>query len=113
MPGWTFLSNHGRALVCIARDPNTRLRDIAAALQITERRAYDIVNDLAEAGYVIKERDGRRNRYHVQEHLPLPEDPQQERAIGEVLHVLAGDIPSKSPGKRQIQTDAARRHRTE
>ena len=67
-----------------------RLRDIAASLGITERRAHDIVNDLTEAGYVIKERDGRRNRYEVQEHLPLPEDPEQGRAIGEVLGLLAG-----------------------
>jgi predicted transcriptional regulator len=100
MPGWTFLSNHGRALVCIARDPDSRLRDIAANLQITERRAYDIVNDLAEAGYVIKERDGRRNRYHVQEHLPLPEDPEQQQAIGEVLRMLAGNSRSKTSTRR-------------
>jgi hypothetical protein len=90
MPTWTFLSNHGRALLCIARDPEIRLRDIATTLGITERRAYDIVNDLATAGYVLKERDGRRNRYQVQEHLPLPEDPEQQRAIGEVLHLLTG-----------------------
>jgi hypothetical protein len=84
MTTWTFLSNHGRALLCIARDPQIRLRDIAGALGITERRAYDIMNDLAEASYVIKERDGRRNRYQVQEHMPLPEDPEQEQAIGGV-----------------------------
>lgn len=99
---WTFLSNHGRALLCIARDPEIRLRDIAVALGITERRAYDIVSDLAEAGYVIKEREGRRNRYQIQEHLPLPEDPQQEQAIGEVLRVLTErSRPSKArPGRR-------------
>jgi hypothetical protein len=90
MTTWTFLSNHGRALLCIARDPEIRLREIALALGITERRAYDIVNDLASAGYVIKEREGRRNRYHVQDHLPVPEDPQQEQAIGEVLDLLTG-----------------------
>lgn len=90
MTTWTFLSNHGRALLCIARDPEIRLRDIATTLGITERRAYDIVNDLSAAGYVLKERDGRRNRYHIQEHLPLPEDPEQQRAIGEVLHLLTG-----------------------
>lgn len=89
MATWTFLSNHGRALLCIARDPEIRLRDIAGALGITERRAYDIVNDLAEGEYVIKERDGRRNRYQVQDHLPLPEDPEHEQAIGEVLRLLA------------------------
>jgi hypothetical protein len=87
---WTFLSHHGRALVCIARDPDVRLRDIAASLHITERRVYDIVNDLSVAGYVIKERDGRRNHYHVQEDLPLPDDPTLERTVGEVLRMLLG-----------------------
>jgi hypothetical protein len=90
MTSWTFLSNHGRALVCIARDPGVRLRDIATDLGITERRAYDIVNDLSERGYVIKERDGRRNRYEIQTHLPLPEDPELEGRIGDVLGLLTG-----------------------
>jgi hypothetical protein len=101
MPSWTFLSNHGRALLCIARDPEIRLRDIAGALGITERRAYDIVNDLAAASYVIKERDGRRNRYEIQEHLPLPEDPEHEQAIGEVLRVLARSNTAR-PSKPSI-----------
>jgi DNA-binding transcriptional ArsR family regulator len=102
MTSWTFLSNHGRALLCIARDPRIRLRDIALALGITERRAYDIVDDLAEAGYVIKEREGRRNRYHVQEHLPIPEAPDLERAVGDVLRVLTG------PGADAAQKKAKR-----
>jgi hypothetical protein len=87
---WTFLSNHGRALLCITRDPTTRLRDIASELGITERRAYDIVNVLSEAGYVRKLKEGRRNRYEVQEHLPLPEDTERERPIGQVLQILSG-----------------------
>jgi DNA-binding MarR family transcriptional regulator len=90
MASWNFLSNHGRALLCIARDPHIRLRDIAANLGITERRAYDIVGDLADAGYVLKEKDGRRNRYQVQDHLPIPEDLVQEQAIGDVLALLTG-----------------------
>jgi hypothetical protein len=89
MANWTFLSNHGRALLCITRDPTTRLRDIASDLGITERRAYDIVNDLSEAGYVRKLKEGRRNRYEVQEHLPLPEDAERERPIGQVLQMLS------------------------
>jgi predicted DNA-binding transcriptional regulator YafY len=87
---WTFLTNHGRALLCIAHDPGIRLRDIATSLGITERSAYAIVNDLADAGYVLKEREGRRNRYVVQEHLPLPENMVRERTIGEVLNLLVG-----------------------
>jgi DNA-binding transcriptional regulator PaaX len=67
-----------------------RLRDIAASLGITERSAYGIVTDLAEAGYVVKEKDGRRNRYQVQAHLPLPEPNGRERTVGEILALLTG-----------------------
>jgi DNA-binding transcriptional regulator PaaX len=67
-----------------------RLRDIAASLGITERSAYGIVSDLAEAGYVVKQKDGRRNRYQIQAHLPLPEPSSQERTVGDVLALLAG-----------------------
>jgi DNA-binding transcriptional ArsR family regulator len=88
MREWSFLTNHARALVCIARDPGARLRDIAAALGITERTAFGIVADLTEAGYVVKDKDGRRNRYRIQNHLPLPEADARERTIGEVLRLL-------------------------
>jgi DNA-binding IclR family transcriptional regulator len=89
MTSWAFLSNHGRALLCIARDQEVRLREIATDLDVTERSAYSIVSDLAEAGYIVKEREGRRNRYQIQRHLRLPEAPDREQAIGEVLRVLA------------------------
>jgi hypothetical protein len=85
MEGWSFLTNHGRVLLCIAHDPGVRLRDIAARVGITERSAYGIVTDLATAGYVIKQKDGRRNRYQIQAHMPLPEPTSQQLAIGEVL----------------------------
>jgi hypothetical protein len=90
MAEWSFLTNHARALLCIADDPGVRLRDIGTALDITERSAYAIVSDLTEAGYVLKERDGRRNRYVVQQHLPLPETTVRERTVGEVLELLIG-----------------------
>ena len=67
-----------------------RLRDIAANLGITERSAHGIVTDLAEAGYIVKHKDGRRNRYQIQDHLPLPEPTSRERTIGEVLTLLTG-----------------------
>ena len=83
-----------RILLCVAHDPGARLRDIAASLDITERRAFSIITDLVEAGYVVKEKNGRRNRYHVQAHLPLPEPDGRERTIGEILAVLTGtDAP--------------------
>ena len=73
MASWTFLTNHAQVLLCVARDPGVRLRDIAAGLDITERSAFGIITDLVDAGYVVKEKDGRRNRYRIQAHLPLPE----------------------------------------
>ena len=87
---WSFLTNHARVLVCIAHDPGVRLRDIAATVGITERRAYGIVTDLTVAGYVVKykDTDGRRHRYQIQAHLPLPGAIGPERTIGEVLAVL-------------------------
>jgi hypothetical protein len=88
---WSFLTNHARVLLRIAQDPGTRLRDLAATVGITERRAYSIVTDLTAAGYVVKQKDGRRNRYQIQAHLPLPEPASREPAIGDVLAVLMGD----------------------
>jgi hypothetical protein len=90
MAEWSFLTNHARALLCIADDPGVRLRDLGDALDITERSAYAIVSDLSAAGYVLKERDGRRNRYVIQQHLPLPETNVRERTVGEVLELLIG-----------------------
>ena len=93
MGEWSFLTNHARALLFIAHDGDARLRDLAAALDVTERTAYVIVADLAEAGYVVKEKDGRRNRYHVQPHLPLRDAIGRERTIGEVLDLLLDRAP--------------------
>jgi DNA-binding MarR family transcriptional regulator len=57
---WTFLTYHARVLLLVAHDPGIHLRDIAASLDITERSAFAIITDLAEAGYVVKEKNGRR-----------------------------------------------------
>lgn len=89
MARWTFLTNHAGALLFIAANADARLRDVAAALDVTERTAFGIVSDLAEAGYVVKEKEGRRNRYHVQGHLPLPDPLGHDRTIGEVLDLLS------------------------
>ena len=95
MASWTFLTNHARVLLCVAHDPGVRLRDIAASLNITERSAFGIVTDLTEGGYVVKEKNGRRNRYHIQAHLPLPEPDGRERTVGEILTLLTGtDAPA-------------------
>ncbi len=88
MAEWSFLTNHARVLVCIAHDPGIRLRDIAAMVGITERSAYGIVTDLTADGYVVKDRDGRRNRYEIQTDLPLRGAIGREQTIGEVLDLL-------------------------
>ncbi|HUD39170.1 MAG TPA: helix-turn-helix domain-containing protein [Streptosporangiaceae bacterium] len=90
MPDWSFLTNHARVLLCIARDPGLRLRDIAARVGVTERTAHGIVTDLTVAGYVMKTKDGRRNRYEIQAHMPLPEPGTSAPALGEILAVLLG-----------------------
>lgn len=96
---WSFLTNHARALLFIAQHPEARLRDLAAALDVTERTVYGVVVDLTEAGYVVKEKDGRRNRYHIQEHLPLRESIGRERTVGEVLDLLV-EVGRRRRGRR-------------
>ncbi|HKY77440.1 MAG TPA: MarR family winged helix-turn-helix transcriptional regulator [Acidimicrobiia bacterium] len=88
MGEWSFFTNHARVLICIARDPGIRLRDLAATINVTERSAYGIVTDLVNAGYVVKDKDGRRNRYRVEAQLPLPEPIGRGRTIGDVLGLL-------------------------
>jgi MarR family protein len=87
---WNFLTNHAQVLLCLAHDPGVRLREVAAGLGITERSAHAIIADLAAAGYVVKHKHGRRNRYHIQAHLPLPQPASPESAIGDVLALLMG-----------------------
>jgi DNA-binding MarR family transcriptional regulator len=101
---WSFLTNHARVMLCIAHDPDARLRDIASTLGITERSAYGIVSDLADAEYVVKERDGRRNRYKIQHHLPLGEATNRERTIGEMLDLLGSTNGRKRRRSRKRGT---------
>jgi hypothetical protein len=109
MAEWSFLTNHARVLVCIAHDPGLRLRDIAATLDITERSAYSIVADLTADGYVVKDKEGRRNRYQIQPHLPLPEAITKERTIGEVLDVLVESRPPTHDDEPTGERDAPTR----
>ena len=73
MANRTILAGHARALPCVAHDPEARLRDTAASRGITERSAYGTVTDLAGAGYVARQKNGRRSRCQTRAHLPLPE----------------------------------------
>ncbi|EQD48308.1 hypothetical protein B1B_12091 [mine drainage metagenome] len=89
-PGWTFLTNHGHVLVCIAGDPGIRGRDIAARVGITERAAQAIVADLVGDGYVKRTRVGRRNHYEVNRDRPLRHPVEQPHSVGELLQIVAG-----------------------
>jgi MarR family protein len=89
-PGWTFLTNHAQVLVCIANDPGVRLRDIGERVGITERAAHRIVVELADAGYITRQRNGRRNHYTINAHFPLPDPIAREQNVGELLAILTG-----------------------
>jgi uncharacterized membrane protein len=97
---WDFLTNHAHVLTCVAHDPGIRLRDIAAAVGITERAAYRILSELVEEGYVLREREGRRNRYQVVADLPMRHPLVEGREVGELLKVLLGSArpAGGSPG---------------
>jgi DNA-binding IclR family transcriptional regulator len=89
MPDWTFLSNHGQVLLCIARDADARLREIGDQVGITERAAHRIVGELVDAGYLVRKRKGRRNSYTITTHRSLPDPLARDRSIGDLLGVLA------------------------
>lgn len=89
---WTFLSHHAHVLVCIARDPDVRLRDVAAVVGITERAVQAIVNDLVDEGYVGRQRVGRRNHYDVNPTARLRHPLQSAVDVGSLLALLRADL---------------------
>lgn len=84
-PAWTFLSNHGHILVCIARDPKIRVREIAQAVGITERAVQRILGELEEAGVISRQRTGRRTNYAIHGELPLRHPVESEHSVDELL----------------------------
>jgi len=94
---WHFVTSHTQVLLCIQRDPDARLRDIAATVGITERAAQRIVKELVEAGYVRSERVGRRNRYSLDRSVRMRHPSQLSHEIGELLDVLRLDDPDGRP----------------
>ena len=89
-PSWTFLTNHAQVLVCIARDPGVRLREIGERTGITERAAHRIVVELAAAGYITRQRNGRRNQYTINVDLPVHDPIAREQSAGQLLKILMG-----------------------
>jgi DNA-binding Lrp family transcriptional regulator len=95
---WSFLTNHARVLICIAQDPGIRLREIGETVGITERAAHRIVGELVDAGYVSRQRIGRRNHYKIRSDLPVPDSLARNRRVGDLLAVLTGDAPRIESG---------------
>jgi DNA-binding IclR family transcriptional regulator len=96
MAEWSFFSNHGLALICIARTPGMRLRDIADCVGVTERATSRIVSELCEQGYLSKQRVGRRNVYELDRSKPLGHSMTEGHDVGEVLAPLLEDAPAGS-----------------
>ena len=88
---WTFLSNHSHVLICLWREPETRLRDVALVVGITERAVQAIVADLEAAGVLVRTRNGRRNRYRIHEALPLRHPVEANRTVAALLK-MAGEV---------------------
>jgi hypothetical protein len=89
LPTWTFLTNHAQVLLCISHDPGIRLSDIGGNVGITERAAHRIVTELADAGYVSRSRQGRRNHYTVHSDRPVPDPLARGQRVGDLLSILA------------------------
>ena len=85
---WTFLSNHAHVLLCIRRDPTARIRDVAERVGISERAAQGIISDLVAAGYVERERVGRRNHYRIAADRSLRHPLESDHRVGELLDLL-------------------------
>jgi hypothetical protein len=88
MERWTFLTNHGHVLLCIAGDPSIRLKDVAAKVGITERSAQRIVAELAAEGYLTQNKIGRRNEYSIDSSLPLRHPIERANEVGKLLTLL-------------------------
>lgn len=97
--GWTFLTNHSHVLLCIAEDPAIRGRDIAERVGITERSAQSIIADLVEAGYLSREKVGRRNHYEVHAARPLRHPIERDHQVAELLQLVT--VASSPAGARR------------
>jgi DNA-binding IclR family transcriptional regulator len=85
---WTFLNNHAHVILCIAREPGVRLREVAHRVGITERAVQRIVADLEEGGYLSRSRQGRRNRYEVHLDRPLRHSVESHRDVRVLLDLI-------------------------
>lgn len=88
---WTFLSNHAHVLICLARDPRARLRDVSEQIGITERAVQGIVADLEAEGLLRRDREGRRNVYELHLDQPLRHPIEMHRDVGELIDLILED----------------------
>jgi MarR family len=105
-PSWKFLTNHAQVLVCIANDPGIRLRDIGARVGITERAAHRIVVELGAAGYITRQRNGRRNLYTINSDASVHDPIAREQSVGRLLEIL-GTPETPARRTRGAATSAA------
>lgn len=85
---WTFLTNHAHVLLCLAKDPAARMRDVAVQVGVTERAVQRIVADLEEAGYLRRERTGRQNHYEIHSTLPLRHPVEREGQVSALIQIV-------------------------
>ena len=88
--GWTFLSNHAHVLICLALQPDARLRDLAARVGITERAVQKIVSELTTAGVLSTTKVGRRNHYTLHTRQPLRHPVESHRTIQDLIKMVTG-----------------------
>jgi predicted ArsR family transcriptional regulator len=96
---WSFFSNHGLALLAVARRPDSRIRDVAGALGITERAAQGILSELVQEGYLERVRVGRRNRYIVREERMLRHPTTRDHSVAELVRALGVKGPTGPSGR--------------
>lgn len=88
---WTFISNHGHVLLCLAKNEAMLMKDVAAAVGITLRAVQRIVTELETGGYLVRVRDGRQNRYVVRRHVPLRHPLEAHREVGALIALVEED----------------------
>ena len=101
-----LLSNHGLALLCVSRQPNSRIREIADSVGVTERAAHRIVCELVDGGYLVKHRVGNRNSYKLRPDVPICDPTLEDHPVGELLHALGADtlalLSGRAVGSRRL-----------
>ncbi len=110
---WTFFSNHGHVLICLAQNAEQPLREVALSVGITERAVQRIVADLETGGYLERQKEGRRNRYRIRGDLGLGHRLVAHRTVGELLGVIAGEDTSRPRRARGLDNWRVGEHGSE